>query len=68
MYLENQPELSSDKGSNWSRGATRDICSPPLKGLLYITVKVIFTRCVFSCINQILLFSLYSLELLKMTS
>ena len=31
MYWENQPELPSDKGSNWSRGATRDIGSPPLK-------------------------------------
>jgi len=25
MYWENQPELPSDKGSNRSRGATRDI-------------------------------------------
>ena len=30
MYWENQPELPSDKGSNWSRGATLDIGSPPL--------------------------------------
>ena len=30
MYWENQPELPSDKGSNWLRGATRDIGSPPL--------------------------------------
>ena len=30
MYWENQPELPSDKGRNWSRGATRDIRSPPL--------------------------------------
>ena len=30
MYWENQPELPSDKGSNWSRGATCDIGSPPL--------------------------------------
>jgi len=31
MYWENQPELPSYKGSNWSRGATRDIGSPPLR-------------------------------------
>mgnify|MGYP006890267366 CR=1 FL=1 len=31
MYWENQPELPSDKGSNWSRGETRDIGSPPLR-------------------------------------
>ena len=30
MYWEHQPELPNDKGSNWSRGATRDIGSPPL--------------------------------------
>ena len=30
MYWENQPELPSDKGSNRSRGATRDIGSGPL--------------------------------------
>ena len=29
MYWENQPELPSDKGSNRSRGATRDICRDP---------------------------------------
>jgi len=29
MYWENQPELPSDKGSNWSRDTTRDIGSPP---------------------------------------
>ena len=28
--MENQPELPSDKGSNHSRGATRDIGSGPL--------------------------------------
>ena len=30
MYWENQPELPSDKGSNRSKGATRDIGSGPL--------------------------------------
>ena len=29
LYWENQPELPSDKESNWSRGATRDIGSGP---------------------------------------
>jgi len=33
MYWENQPELPSDKGSNWSRGATRDIGSPRFRSL-----------------------------------
>jgi len=31
MYWENQLELTSGKGSNRSRGATRDIGSGPLK-------------------------------------
>ena len=29
MYWENQPELPSDKGSNQSRGTTRDIGKGP---------------------------------------
>jgi len=37
MYWENQPELPSDKGSNWSRGATRDIGSPPFTAYYYHT-------------------------------
>jgi len=35
MYWENQPKLPSDKGSNWSRGATRDIGSPPFNAAFH---------------------------------
>ena len=41
MSWENQPELPSDKGSNWSRGATRDIGSLPLFGC-NIFIKQLF--------------------------
>ena len=34
MYWENQPEPPSDKGSNWSKDATRDIGSLPLCSIL----------------------------------
>ena len=39
MYCENQPELPIDKGSNWSRGTTRDIGSPPLEHNLVTKIQ-----------------------------
>jgi len=44
MYWENQPELPSDWGSNWSRGATRDIGSPPLTRVIVFTAEPFFLR------------------------
>ena len=41
MYWENQPELPSDKGSNWSRGATRDIGSPLIYCIYFIQIPII---------------------------
>jgi len=41
MYWENQPELPSDKGSNWSRGATRGIGSPPLMQAVIIFIQLL---------------------------
>ena len=47
MYWENQPELPSDKGSNLSRGPTRDIGSPTLLELFISSDDV--TACFFVC-------------------
>ena len=53
MYWENQPELPSDKGSNRSRGTTRDIGSGPLSvyiGMVQIMPYTHMHQCIYMLI------------------
>ena len=59
MYWENQPELPSDKGSNWSRGATRDIGSPPLTAFVKKDFCKAYNVWLLNIINYHVLYTLF---------